>query len=205
MLPDQGCYEERYRLTGSAVLGLVASLLSISLGLLWHVPAVFAVTAVILAAVAAQGGGVFGAARRMIAFRADQAGITLGAVPGKLTPRHGLAVFVPWADVQQIILYPAYARGQGRYAEAGCIGIQRREGAPALSQGNEQAPSCPVPGVAAGATRRVTGWRLDRERLAAVTAAVAPGIPIIDAGTSPSPAVEGPDQTASAPELGPAD
>lgn len=31
-----------------------------------------------------------------------------------------------------------------------------------------------VPGVAAGATRRITGWRLGRERLAAVSAAVAP-------------------------------
>ncbi len=53
MPPDQACYEERYRLTGSAALGLAASLLSIGLGLLWHTPAVFAVTAVILAAVAA--------------------------------------------------------------------------------------------------------------------------------------------------------
>jgi hypothetical protein len=205
MLPDQGCYEERYRLTGSAALGLAASLLSIGLGLLWHTPVVFAVTAVILAAVAAQGGGVFSAARRMVAFRADQAGITLGAVPGKLTPRHGLAVFVPWADVEQIILYPAHPRGQGRYARVQCVGIQRRQGAPALSQGNEQAPSCPVPGVPAAASRRVTGWRLDHERLAAVTAAVAPGIPIIDAGTDPSPAVEGPGHTASTPEPGPAD
>src|ERR1017187_6268278 len=103
MPPDLACYEERYRLTGSAALGLAASLLSIGLGLLWHTPLVFAVTAVILAAVGAQGGGVVGAARRMIAFCADQAGITLGAVPGRLMPRHGAAVFVPWADIEQII------------------------------------------------------------------------------------------------------
>ena len=205
MLPDQGCYEERYRLTGSVALGLAASLLSIGLGLLWHTLLVFAVTAVILAAVAAQGGGVLGTARRMIAFRADQAGISLGAVPGRLIPRHCAAVFVPWADIEQIILYPVYPRGQGRYARVQCVGIQRRDGAPALSWGNEQAPSCPAPGVAAGATRRVTGWRLDRERLAAVTAVVASGIPIIDASTGPSPAVEGPGQPPSAPELGPAD
>ena len=32
-----------------------------------------------------------------------------------------------------------------------------------------------MPGVAAGATRRITGWRLDPQRLAAMTAAVAPG------------------------------
>jgi hypothetical protein len=62
MWPQQGCYGERYRLTGSAALGLAASLLSIGLGLLWHTPVVFAVTAVILAAVAAQGGITFGMA-----------------------------------------------------------------------------------------------------------------------------------------------
>lgn len=203
VLPDLGCYEERYRLTGSAALSLAAGLLSVGLGLLWHTPVIFTVTAVLLAVVALQGGGVFGAARRMIAFRADHAGITLGAVPGKLTPGRGSAVFVPWADVEQVILYRAYPRGGGGYGQVQCIGIQRRAGAPALPEGNEQTPSCPVPGVAAGATRKITGWRLDRERLAAVTAAVAPGISIVDAGTGSSPGVEGPGQAASAPKLEP--
>ncbi len=38
VLPELGCYEERYRLTGRAALGLAASLLSIGLGFLWHTP-----------------------------------------------------------------------------------------------------------------------------------------------------------------------
>lgn len=77
-------YEERYRLTGGAVLGLAASLLSIGLGLLWHTPVIFAALAVILAVltVTLPGAGVIDAARRMTAFRADHAGLTLGAVPG---------------------------------------------------------------------------------------------------------------------------
>jgi len=203
VLPDLGCYEERYRLTGSAALSLAAALLSVGLGLLWHTPVIFTVTAVLLAVVALQGGGAFGAARRMIAFRADHAGITLGAVPGKLTPGHGSAVFVPWADVEQIILYPAYPRGRGGYAQAQCIGIKRRAVSPALPEGNEQAPGCPVPGVAAGATRKITGWRLDHERLAAVAAAVAPGIPIVNVGTGSGTGVKGPGQAASASELEP--
>jgi hypothetical protein len=184
-------------------VGLAASLLSIGLGLLWHTPVIFAVIAVLLAAQAFQGADISGAARRLIAFRADHAGITLGTVPGALTPRRGPAVFVPWADVEQIVLYPAYPRGVGRYAQVQRIGIQRREGAPPLPRGNEPAPDCPVPGVAAGATRKITGWRLDRERLAAVTAAVAPGIPILDAGTGAMPGVEGPDRPSSPPQLGP--
>ena len=68
----------------------------------------------------------------------------------------------------------------------------RREGAPALPYGNKQAPGCPVPGVAAGAARRVNHWRLDRERLAAVTAAVAPGITVSEARNDPDRCIEGP-------------
>ena len=41
MLPDPGCYEERYRLTGRAALGLAAGLLSVGLGILWHTPVIF--------------------------------------------------------------------------------------------------------------------------------------------------------------------
>jgi hypothetical protein len=206
VLPDPGRYQERYRLTGSAALGLAASLLAIGLGILGHTSAsvMIAIALGFLAALA-PAGDVFRLARRVIAFRADYEGITLGAVPGKLTPRGRSAVFVPWADVQQIVLYPAYPRGRGGYSRARCIGIRCREGAPALSQANEQAPGCPVPGVAAAATRRISGWRLDRERLAAVTAAVAPGIPIVDASSGPSPGVGGPGQSASSIERGRAD
>jgi hypothetical protein len=60
MPPDLVCYEERYWLTGGAALGLAASLLSIALGVVWHTAALFAVIAVVLAAltVALPGGGV---------------------------------------------------------------------------------------------------------------------------------------------------
>ena len=128
--------------------------------------------------------------------RADHAGITLGRQHYPLASRP--AMFVPWADVEQIILYTGYQGG----GPAPWIGIRRREGAPALPSGNEQAPFCPVPGVAAGATRRNKGLRLDRERLAAVTAAVAPGISVIEtnADSGPGHGVAGPGQTASAPE-----
>jgi hypothetical protein len=191
MLPDPGCYEERYRLNGRAALGLAAGLLSVGLGILWRTPVIFTAIALLVAIPA-----VIALARRTMAFRADHAGITLGAVSDKLTFRRGQAVFVPWADVEQIILYPASSRGQGPFASAQCIGVQRRDRAPALLEGDEQAPGCQVPGVAIGATRR----RLDRERLATVTAAMAPEIPILDASPAPDPGVEGPGQGASAPE-----
>jgi hypothetical protein len=126
--------------------------------------------------------------------RADHAGITLGRQHYPLASRP--ATFVPWHDVEQIILYTGHRDG----TPAPWIGIRRREGAPALPSGNEQDPFCPVPGVTAGATRRIKGARLDRERLAAVTAAVAPEISVIEASADPGPGVAGPGRSASAPE-----
>ena len=147
-----------------------------SIGLLFLVVAPW-VTGVVIAAalVILMSTGV--AERRRIAFRADQAGITLGAVPGRLMVRRGTAVFIPWADAEKIILYPARPGGQAPEDRVQCVGVQQRERSAALPVGIEQAAGCPVPGVVAGATRRVTGWRLDREWLAAVAAAVAPGGP----------------------------
>jgi hypothetical protein len=56
-------------------------------GVVWHALALFAVIAVVLAAltVTLPGGGVIDAARRRAAFRAGYAGITLAAAPGRLS------------------------------------------------------------------------------------------------------------------------
>jgi hypothetical protein len=112
-------------------------------------------------------------ARRAIAFRADPAGITLGANPAGWLLRRRPAVFVPWADIEGIILYPGRGTlfGQTRH-----IGIQRGQDAPALPYGNKPGP--PLPGTWRGSGSGPADHRLaaDRERLAALTAAVAPGI-----------------------------
>lgn len=182
MIPDPGCYEERHRLTGSAavsVAGGVLSLAALSAGPL-SVQLIFIALSVVLALP-----WLAGPASRMIAFRADYAGITLGADPAGWPFRRIPAVFVHWTDVEQIILYPLYPRARGRYALAQGIGIRRRPGALALPPGNEPDSSRRVPGVAAWATRSIITWRLDRERLAAITAAVAPGVPVIDASAGP--------------------
>jgi hypothetical protein len=190
MLPDPGCYEERYRL-GRAVGVLASALLALGLGLLWHTPLIFAALTVLFAIPA-----VLAVARPPVAFRVDHAGITLGS--DRQLPRSP-AVFIPWTDVERIILYPGRkAAGFGDYIwasdQAQYIGVQRRDGAPALPHGNERAPWCPVPGVAAGATRQIKRWHLDRDRLAAVTATVAPGIPVIEAKNDPDRRIEGPGQ-----------
>jgi hypothetical protein len=67
-----------------------------------------------------------------------------------------------------------------------------------------RAPGCPVPRVPAWATRMISGWRLDRDRLAAVTAALAPGVPILDTCTGPLPGEQDGYRGNRAPEAGPA-
>ena len=198
MVPDQGLYEERYRLTGSVALSLAVSLGMLALALHasegeWLALSVLAFVSVTVPALTAAVG-------RKVAFRADPLGITFGAAPLSWPGRDSDPVFIPWSDVEGIVLYsgpkaggpgePGGPDGPGA-SRRQCIGIQRRPGAPRLPRGNEPARRCPVPGLAEGATRQVVAWRLDRERLKALAAAVAPGIPIIDASLE-GPAVQGP-------------
>lgn len=200
-----GYYEERYRLTGRAAVGLAASVFLVVIGFLWRLPVIFLPLGLALAVVTAQGAGVIDRARRTVAFRADQAGITLGAVPDKLTVRRGSWLFIPWSDVERIVLYPVYPRGRGGHVAVRCVGVQRRSSAAPLRWGNEQAPGCPVPRVPAWATRVIRGWRLDRDRLAAVTATLAPGVQVLDTSTDPLPeSAEDDGRGNSAPEAGPA-
>jgi hypothetical protein len=196
MLHDPGCYEERYRLTGHAAAGLTIGLISVGLGVVWQppvsaaaailaIPAIFAAIAVLLAMP-----GLIAMARRKTAFRADYAGITLGRVPDSLAFLRGSPVFIPWADVEQIILYPSGPAEPDTPARIQYIAVQRREGAVAPPLDDVIPPldsATPAPGRATPAAHKITGWRLDRERFAAVAAAVAPGVPIVEAGTGLRP------------------
>jgi hypothetical protein len=196
VLPDQGLYEERYRLTGSVAVSLAMSLgmLAIAVhasGGAWLVLSLLAFVTVTVPTLAAAVG-------RRIAFRVDPLGITLGAEPLSWPGRDSSPVFIPWSDVESIVLYSGAKSGEPGASQRQCIGIQRRPGAPRLPRGNEPARRFPVPGLAEGATRQVVAWRLDRERLTTLAAAVAPGIPVIDASlgvegpAAEGPAVEGP-------------
>jgi hypothetical protein len=191
VLPDHGLYEERYRLTGTVAASLAVSLVMLGIALhysygIWLALSLLAFVTVTVPCLAA-------AAGRRIAFRADPLGITLGADPLSWPGRDSSPTFIPWSDVERIVLYPGPKSREPGAKDRLCIGIQRRPGAPRLPRGNGPARRCPVPGLAEGATRQVVAWRLDRERLTTLTAAVAPGIPVIDAGSdAQGPAIEGP-------------
>jgi hypothetical protein len=192
VLLDQGLYEERYRLTGSIAASLALSVVMFGVAVhfsyvTWMALSVLAFVTITVPALAA-------AAGRRIAFRADPLGITLGASPLSWPGRDSSPVFIPWADVERIVLYSGPRAREPGAKDRQWIGIQRRPSAPQLPRGNGPARRCPVPGLAEGATRQVIAWRLDRERLAALTAAVAPRIPVIDADAdTEGPALESPD------------
>ena len=204
MPPDQGCYEERYRLTFPVAQSAAISFVVLIPALFSHQPLPWLILfppwlrSQHCALGARRGQPQDRLPRRHGRYHAR-------CRPAQLPFRHASAVSVPWAEVEGIVLYPGGGSvGWGSKETLG-IGIQRRPGAPALPRGNKPARRCPVPGVVAGAVRPVSAWRLDRERLAALTAAVAPAIPITDACTGAHPGVEGPGQAGSATEPGPAD
>ena len=180
MLPDPGRYEERYRMTTGAVPVVAASL--VLFGLLFRTEALWATEAIIALALAVLLVPAV-AARRLVAFRADYAGVLLGAEPRALMAGRGRPVFIPWHEVDQIVLHPDTSGLPGAKGQVGRIEVRRRTVPPA---GDEQAQE---PGTAA-VTRSVRGWRLDRERLALITGAVAPCVPVIEA--APGGRVAGP-------------
>ena len=190
MTPDQGLYEERYRLAGSIAASLAICLVMIGVAVHFSFATWIALSALGLMSITVP--CLAAAATGRIAFRADVLGITLGASPLSWPGRDSSPVFIPWSDVERIVLYSGPKSGELGAGDRQCIGIQRRPGAPRLPRGNGPARRCPVPGLAEGATRQVVAWRLDRERLVALTAAVAPGIPVIDASAdAEGPAIEG--------------
>ena len=132
MHPDQGCYEERYRLTfpvaRSAAISLVSLIPSRSSAISRCPGLILSPVAFVLATVP----WLLAVASRKIAFRADMAGITLGADPLSWPFRHASAVFVPWSDAEAIALYQGGGPLGWRIGDDPCIGIQRRHGRPGL-------------------------------------------------------------------------
>ena len=177
MVPDQGCYEEHYRLTYPVARGAAFSVVPLIIAIFSHQPLPWVILAPVAFALAIVP-WLVAVASRKIALRADMAGITLGADPLSWPFRHASALFVPWADAEAIALYHGGGPFGWRMLDDPCVGIQRRQDAPALPRGNKPARRCPVPGVAAGAVRPVTAWRLDREGLAALSSGVVPAIPL---------------------------
>ncbi|MFD3735474.1 hypothetical protein [Streptomyces sp. NPDC058632] len=113
-----------------------------------------------------------------VAFRVDGTGVLLGGSPARY---RATTAHVPWGDITGVVLWrQAAGRSSVPY-----VGVTRREGAPALSGDGPGARAAlerlvPVPAEVATASRAVTGWRLDRDRLIAAVAHFAPDILVHD-------------------------
>jgi hypothetical protein len=133
-------------------------------------------------------------ASRKIAFRVDHAGVTLGGNPFRY---NATTRFFPWADIEKIVIWERmfpmtiarwtlFSVGPVRY-----IGIQRRPGAPPLSRigtGMAEKPAFhysldfqpPVSGIAGGAGRALSTWRLDDDQFAVALATCAPTVQLVN-------------------------
>ncbi|OIJ88298.1 hypothetical protein [Streptomyces colonosanans] len=127
------------------------------------------------------GGGLFMAymaMSRKVAFRVDETGVLLGGNPARY---RATTVHVPWDDITGFVLW----RQVTGSASLSYVGLVRREGAPALPGDGPKSRAVvrrlvSVPEDVAFASRAVTGWRLDKERLVTAIAHFAPGVPVRD-------------------------
>ena len=178
--PDIGCYEARHRFLASWVaITLAAGLILLAVGIFlmaisWPLPSGQAFRGVAFPIVL--GGAlaltyvpyVILVAGR-IAFRADQAGMTLPAMPlANLLlwslPDDSKSEFIPWSDVKGITLYTIRGKGRARLKPPG-IEIHHRYRRDAHSSYT---------------LRSISTWKLERNRLAAIMAAAAPNIAIVE-------------------------
>jgi hypothetical protein len=153
VLPDQGRYEERYWLTFPVARGAAISLVALIPAIFSHQPLPWLILAAI-GLVLATVPWVLAVASRKVAFRADIAGITLGADPPSWPFRHASAVFVPWSEAEAIALYHGGGPFGWRMLDDPYVGIQRRQGAPALPRGNKPAPAARCPASQLGPSAR---------------------------------------------------
>lgn len=159
--PDPGCYEVRFRLTGLYAFQISFGLALIAIGIFQHQRSLYGRVIIAVAGGLIVLRYVIPLVSRKVLFRADPTGVTFGR-PAWL----GLfssTVLIPWADIKKIALYKItrWTRRGGRTGSYMVI----------------------VPrGEAHGRGGRIDAWRLDPERLTAVAAAAAPGVPVVDAG-----------------------
>jgi hypothetical protein len=187
MLAEPTAHEARYQWTpfiswaiaGDTAFVLVAALVPTPLAIRVMVIAVF---------------GYFGlwsltcVLSRKIAFRVDQSGITLGGSPFRY---RSSTRFFPWGDITKIVIWQRDVpftlwRWTLFSVTFRYIGLQRRPGAPPVAgdgSGRLDRPAftAPVVGIAAGAARKVTAWRVSADQLSAPVAAYAHNVAVEEA------------------------
>ncbi|MCX4907943.1 hypothetical protein [Streptomyces sp. NBC_00878] len=124
--------------------------------------------------------------KRLVAFRVDGHGVTLGGAPARYERQTAL---VPWDDIEAVVLWQqdTAALTPMRY-----VGLRRRAGAPVLPGPNSDLSRDQTGRLAPHvdhdvflASRHINLWALDRERLAGALRAFAPGV-LVEETTNPA-------------------
>ncbi|MFG2652161.1 hypothetical protein [Streptomyces sp. NPDC048436] len=117
--------------------------------------------------------------KRLTAFRVDETGVLLGGAPARYRAQ---TAFVPWQDITAVVTWQQRTAGQ----PLSYIGVQRPTGAPLLPGPNSALTPEKTAKLAPHvdhqlflASRAVTLWKLDTERLRAAVETYAPGVPVL--------------------------
>ncbi|MEV0318290.1 hypothetical protein ACIBKX_08500 [Streptomyces sp. NPDC050658] len=120
--------------------------------------------------------------KRLTALRVDATGVLLGGAPAR---HRSQTAAVPWEDITSVVEWHQETAGQTlRY-----VGVGRRPGAPPLPGPNSallpEKTAVLAPHVDHElflASRAVSLWHLDVDRLRAAVSAFAPNVPVLTAG-----------------------
>ncbi|MGW7690551.1 hypothetical protein ACWGMA_17025 [Streptomyces asiaticus] len=127
--------------------------------------------------------------KRLVAFRVDDKGVTLGGAPARHLSQ---TAFAPWADITSVVIWQWHLKdGAPGWVPADqsrdYIGVSRHPGAPLLpgpnstlqpEQAKKHAPH--IDHQLLLASRPVIAWRPDLERLRTAVSAFAPHVPVHD-------------------------
>ncbi|MET9255825.1 hypothetical protein [Streptomyces sp. NPDC003717] len=117
---------------------------------------------------------------RLVAFRVDERGVTLGGAPAKYKSQ---TAFVPWQDIEAVVLWQQHLTVGAPTMHY--VGVRRRPGAPPLPGQNSSLDRQQTSRLAGHvdhevflASRHINLWSLDRARLTEAVGALAPGVPV---------------------------
>ncbi|MER8161623.1 hypothetical protein [Streptomyces sp. NPDC094472] len=127
--------------------------------------------------------------KHLVAFRVDDRGVTLGGAPARYRSQ---TAFIPWGDITSVVIWQWHLKdGAPGWVPADqtrdYIGVSRRPGAPPLPGANirmqpeqtkKQAPH--IDHQLFLASRPISLWRLDLERLRTAVTTFAAHVPIHD-------------------------
>jgi hypothetical protein len=161
---DPSVYEARYGFTLKSVLVVIGAAAGSAAVILLDFSLFMRIITLALFGV----GGLFYLANllaRKVALRVDRDGITVG---GTLIKYRARTKFIPWDEVESVVLFTQIIPTQHGNMKMPYVGVQRKPGLTSPPSRLERAATILTPGVPADivmTSTAVNGWRLDERAL----------------------------------------